>query len=441
MLRPNNDNATRVWACGLLHSIAQRSRLAVRTDAQRRPVPDPRTKKPQPLTLQEMVDELNAHDPYRRMTLANLSKLIDQLAAEGKVRSVGRFKSGRRLYFYWRPRRTKSEQIVVKFDNNGSRSDSKARRLPQMLVSQLISQITGTVVRTLMIGLRILLPAEMAPDLRRVRQDLEPVFRQIQQILEGYLNSAKAPASELDGAAAEPECERPNPPPPPPLAEEPSGRRKRERIVVKFDNNGSASDSNTSHLSETQCLQSEPSQVKAEVPAQRAAAADQTSRDRPAQPHPLAPLRRLFPLDHISDHSLDRLAARLERDTVGLPHSLDSFIGFVAARQSNGRKLRAGALFVTGGLVDDYVAWLGHQKAEHRTSSGVAPPRERVDILELVLQLQVWREFLRELPDHPEAEVIRAQLRRAARDHPAIVERIFDTGELELLLGAEEDDP
>ncbi|MCC7497310.1 MAG: hypothetical protein IT160_07020 [Bryobacterales bacterium] len=148
LMRPSNpDPTTRVWACGMLHSVGQRNRLAVKE------APAGKT----PLSPADIVQELNALDPIGRMTKQTVRRELVELEQRGAVRRSGRHRNNVRLYFYLKPLTAKTvqpeptvENLVVCTDYQISPSGSKDATYR----SNQISHIQGTVVKSFLGALR-----------------------------------------------------------------------------------------------------------------------------------------------------------------------------------------------------------------------------------------------------------------------------------------------
>ncbi len=137
LMRPQHDRTVRVWACGMLHSIGQRSRLAVKI------LPDGRRA---PLSPSDIVAELNALDPIGRIDKQAVRMELRELEKQGAARQVGRLRNNVRLFFYAKPLRTRTlrpqpelveaqshtpcvENLVVKSDYQIPASASKESHL------------------------------------------------------------------------------------------------------------------------------------------------------------------------------------------------------------------------------------------------------------------------------------------------------------------------
>ena len=132
LMRPEQDQTTRVWACGMLHSIGQRSRLAVKIGPNKNRVP---------LTPTNIVNELNAFDPIARLTVQNLRRSMEKLEGLGAARRAGRTKGNVRLFFYARPRK---RNFIVGADYKGQRSPLFSSGYSDVI----ILHIQGTLVKS-----------------------------------------------------------------------------------------------------------------------------------------------------------------------------------------------------------------------------------------------------------------------------------------------------
>ncbi|HEU0139433.1 MAG TPA: hypothetical protein VFQ79_06980 [Bryobacteraceae bacterium] len=85
LMRPDQDFQVRVWACGMLHSVGQQRRLAVKWVNGK-----PATV---PLSPGDIVAELNALDMIGCATKQNVRRAIADLEAQGAARRVGRHRN------------------------------------------------------------------------------------------------------------------------------------------------------------------------------------------------------------------------------------------------------------------------------------------------------------------------------------------------------------
>ncbi|MCZ2079020.1 MAG: hypothetical protein LC130_28980 [Bryobacterales bacterium] len=97
LMRPEQEFRVRVWACGMLHSIGQKRRLAVKwinLNGKQTAVP---------LSPADITAELNALDTIGRACRQHVRRALADLEAQGAVRRVGELRDKIRLYFYLRP--------------------------------------------------------------------------------------------------------------------------------------------------------------------------------------------------------------------------------------------------------------------------------------------------------------------------------------------------
>lgn len=95
LMRPDQDFQVRVWACGMLHSVGKKTRLAVKW-VNGKPAPVP-------LSPTDIVAELNALDTIGAATKQHVRRAIADLESQGACWRVGTLRNNVRLYFYLRP--------------------------------------------------------------------------------------------------------------------------------------------------------------------------------------------------------------------------------------------------------------------------------------------------------------------------------------------------
>jgi len=123
LMRPHQDPSVRVWACGMLHSIGQRQRLAVkRVNSNGKTVSVP-------LAPSDILAELNAFDVLGRMDKQSVRRSLSELERHGAARRSGTHRNNVRLFFYAKPLKSRSipleTDLGIKPDYQISTSDSK----------------------------------------------------------------------------------------------------------------------------------------------------------------------------------------------------------------------------------------------------------------------------------------------------------------------------
>jgi hypothetical protein len=147
LMRPDQPEIVRVWACGMLHINGPRRkdrrhpRLAMMINARGELVP---------LTPAKIVSELNEMDPLGRMSKQNVRRTLLNLERTGAARIAGKKSRGNRLLFFYNrplpsrhiatePQILEAEQRAqeVKSDYFSSASNSNKNDLPETNFSNL----------------------------------------------------------------------------------------------------------------------------------------------------------------------------------------------------------------------------------------------------------------------------------------------------------------
>jgi hypothetical protein len=301
LMRPNHDPTLRVWACGMLHSIGQRGRIAVTIEKGKRV----------PLTPGHIVVELNAFDPIGRMTRQSVRRELLELERQGAARQEGKkVKGGRRLYFYAKPLKSRTvapePEIVVWPDYKESTSCSKQDHLDNII----FSQVRKTLAKTFLRGLR----SEIGTADEKIV--VQPDYKKlVDETIDEVENVVRAAYNRL-------------------------------RIVVCSDP-AYKEDSSSSVVKSMQApVEAEPV-VDACLPAPSS-----EPTPKPAEKPRLADVRGMF-RKHISDEALEGLDRRIAAELEEPDYPRDEFIAFVLGALS---KRRDGS-YGTGLLLHDRGIW------------------------------------------------------------------------------------
>jgi hypothetical protein len=360
LMRPDQDQTVRVWACGMLHAIGQRGRMAVKV----------RGGKLEPLTPADIVAELNARDPLGEMTRQNCRRALAELERAGASRRVGRTRNRIKLFFYTRPLQSKTipedddPGIVVKSDYKLSTTDTKESDL----LDEQISHIQSAIVKTFMRALRSALAAgpDAGPE-KVVRSDYKRI---VEESLSEVMEVAKSAYKKL-------------------LLVVRSDYRYKEDSIYSSNGSGRQAGKPTATLSSRACLPAD-TDIQAAIPEELC----RQLHDTPG-PALLAQIRASLdgaPLAHFTA----RIRARLKHiASLGV---LPALAGDVARAWRAGEASRAAEQAAAAARDEQRL-----QEAVRSTKEMLADPflsaDERATILEGFPELSGWR---------PPAEAVRA---------------------------------
>ena len=150
LMRPSQDPTIRVWACGMRCAIGLKKRLAVQKDASGAPKRD-KFGKLIPLTPGDIVAMLNALDTIPRMTKQIVRRELEELERQGAARRVGRIRCNVRLFFYFKPLRSRTTNpdlvVCTDYQTSGSASNDETSeravilRLRKIFVKSFLSAL------------------------------------------------------------------------------------------------------------------------------------------------------------------------------------------------------------------------------------------------------------------------------------------------------------
>ncbi len=296
LMRPEQrDPTARIWACGMLHAIGQRQRLAVKTDKHGKVVP---------LQPADIASELNQFDALGRMSRQSVYREILELERLGAARKIGKEDGNGqiRLFFYAKPLRPRSNNRVAKSQSvvwpdyatsvNGTNNNH--------LRDAVIVPVRRALVKTLMRALREDLADQddpvVPPDYAElIEETLQPVLAVVQAAYE-RLRSVVCPASTY----------------------------KEDSICISSRQAGAGDDSGPAA-----CMPAEP-----------------------APPAKLAGLRELFPEDHLDELALRLLDDRIEA-TAGTGYDREAFVRYVH-RRARKSPIGTGLLFAPDGIAAEF---------------------------------------------------------------------------------------
>jgi hypothetical protein len=341
LMRPGHAETVRIWACGMKHSIGQRSRMAVKAkDGEK-----------VPLSPSDIVDELNALDTIGRMTRQNVRRALAELERAGAVRRAGRQRNNVRLFFYARPLTSRQvpdeeENLVVKSDYQSPVSDS----LGSHLLEQQISRIQGVVVKTVLRGLREVCKAEnlvVKSDYKNIIQEaLKPALEVVSDAYQRLLFVVKSGGAYKEDSISSS------------IRESPAGKQATVGSTT-------------------------PTEMPACMPRD-------THREEPQKNLPLADLRSLFPSDYISDDALIALDARIAVE-LGEDYDRLAYVAYVE-RQMRHRKIGTGLVFGETGLTTDYCKKTAAENRERAASAAEAERRAAAESRQFKLE-QEYEEY------------------------------------------------
>lgn len=329
LMRPGNLLKTRIYACGMSHTIAHRRRMAMKLDSQGKLVS---------LTLTDIVDELNTLDAFARVSVGNASRAMTELERDGLARRTGPKAKNRSLFFYLRPLSKRSvpdpqvSNLVIIFDNQESAIDTNHNHLAD--ISYLHFQ--GILVKTFFAAIRKTLEPEAGLVIKSDNQEkilsvlapaLEVVkfaYHQALKVMKSdnpYKEVSITSKEELQQSVSqsmEAETDRLTDSPPPPPEPEPLSDKQEEwsPILEAFEELNVLADDAEAQRMISACREAAP-ELRLEVPEIAAAVVQRGAKLSPKVVYPVRFLAKDIP-KYVQTESFRRLLLR-SRAAAALP--------------------------------------------------------------------------------------------------------------------------